>query len=62
MVTGFQNIGDNEYYFDSNGAMVTGWLCYNGSWYYFKQGKMQRNCIASDGSYLGADGISRKIR
>ncbi len=62
MVTGWQTINYYSYYFDSNGAMVTGWLCYNGSWYYFKQGKMQRNCIAPDGSYLGADGISRKIR
>ena len=87
----FAEINGKTYYFDSNGAMVTGWyhrvevsegntyydewfytdadsqghvgwLCYNGSWYYFKQGKMQRNCIAPDGSYLGAEGISRKIR
>ena len=53
---------DQWYYADSDGQAHQGWLYYNGSWYYFEQGKMQTNCIAPDGSYLGADGISRKIR
>ena len=53
---------DEWFYTDADSQGHVGWLCYNGSWYYFKQGKMQRNCIAPDGSYLGADGISRKIR
>ena len=50
------------YYMDSDGQGHQGWLYYNGSWYYFEKGRMQTNCIAPDGSYLGADGISRKIR
>ena len=53
---------DRWYYADSDGQGHQGWLYYNGSWYYFEKGIMQTNCIAPDGSYLGADGISRKIR
>ena len=53
---------DEWFYTDSDSQGHVGWLYYNGSWYYFKQGKMQRNCVAPDGSYLGADGISRKVR
>ena len=53
--------GISWYYMDSDGQGHQGWLYYNGSWYYFVKGKMQTNCIAPDGSYLGADGISRKI-
>ena len=53
---------DLWYYMDSDGQGHQGWLYYNGSWYYFEKGRMQTNCIAPDGSYLGADGISRKIR
>ena len=54
--------GSSWYYMDSDGQGHQGWLYYNGSWYYFEKGRMQTNCIAPDGSYLGADGISRKIR
>ena len=54
--------GSSWYYMDSDGQGHQGWLKYNGSWYYFEKGRMQTNCIAPDGSYLGADGISRKIR
>ena len=54
--------GSSWYYMDSDCQGHQGWLYYNGSWYYFVKGKMQTNCIAPDGSYLGADGISRKIR
>ena len=53
---------DQWYYADSDGQGHQGWLYYNGSWYYFEKGRMRINCIAPDGSYLGADGISRKIR
>ena len=53
---------DQWYYTDSDGQGHQGWLYYNGSWYYFEKGRMRINCIAPDGSYLGADGISRKIR
>ena len=54
--------GSSWYYMDSDGQGHQGWLYYNGSWYYFEKGRMRINCIAPDGSYLGADGISRKIR
>ena len=54
--------GSSWYYMDSDGQGHQGWLYYNGSWYYFEQGRMLTNCIAPDGSYLGADGVSRKIR
>ena len=31
----FEEIGNQKYYFDSNGYMVTGWQCISGQWYYF---------------------------
>ena len=31
----FEVIGNQKYYFDSNGYMVTGWQCISGQWYYF---------------------------
>ena len=31
----FEEIGNQRYYFDSNGYMVTGWQCIFGQWYYF---------------------------
>ena len=31
----FDVIGDNVYYFDKNGYMVTGWNCIDKKWYYF---------------------------
>ena len=31
----FEVIGNQRYYFDSNGYMVTGWKCIYGQWYYF---------------------------
>lgn len=31
----FEEIGNQRYYFDSNGYMVTGWQCISGQWYYF---------------------------
>lgn len=31
----FEVIGNQRYYFDSNGYMVTGWQCISGQWYYF---------------------------
>ncbi|CTL98037.1 choline-binding protein, partial [Streptococcus pneumoniae] len=27
-------VSDKWYYVNNNGAMATGWLQYNGSWYY----------------------------
>ena len=31
----FEVIGNQKYYFDFNGYMVTGWQCISGQWYYF---------------------------
>ena len=31
----FEEIGNQRYYFDSYGYMVTGWKCISGQWYYF---------------------------
>jgi glucan-binding YG repeat protein len=31
----FEVIGNQKYYFDSNGYVVTGWQCISGQWYYF---------------------------
>ena len=31
----FEVIGNQRYYFDSNGYMVTGWKCIYGQWYFF---------------------------
>ena len=31
----FEEIGNQRYYFDSNGYMVTGWQCISGQWYFF---------------------------
>ena len=31
----FEVIGNQRYYFDSYGYMVTGWKCISGQWYYF---------------------------
>ena len=45
-MTGWLPLGDNWYYLDSNGAMITGWFKdYNtGKWYYFDaSGKMLKN-------------------
>ncbi|HAI92956.1 MAG TPA: hypothetical protein DCM21_10595 [Butyrivibrio sp.] len=54
--------GSKWYYVDADGQAHNGWLKYNGSWYYFEKGRMLTDCYAPDGSYLGSDGISRKIR
>lgn len=37
MLTGFKKIGDNKYYFGSNGKLKTGWQTINGKKYYFRK-------------------------
>lgn len=54
---GFTDLGDDTYYFTSQGAMITGrWREIEGDWYYFdKNGKMARGTVI-DGYEVGADG------
>ena len=57
MVTDWQEIGDTKYYFDAGGAMRTGWLVSDGSWYYLNgSGAMITNCWISGTYYMKADG------
>ncbi|MEI3356824.1 MAG: hypothetical protein V8R81_07515 [Clostridia bacterium] len=37
MQTGWQKIGDSEYYFNEKGIMQTGWQQVDGYWYYFNE-------------------------
>ena len=51
---------NNLYYFDKNGAMQTGWIDYQGNWYYaLSSGKLAKNLVAIDGIYhlFDEDGI-----
>lgn len=65
MAIGAQSIGDKEYFFASNGAMITGWrnVSSNGAtnWYYYNaSGAMVIDDWALVGGvwyYMGADGI-----
>ena len=57
----WMTIDGQDYWFDSNGYMATGWRQYsNNTWYYFRSsGAMARNYWAQDQGkwfYLGADG------
>ena len=44
------------YFFDQNGYMVSGWLNWNGNWYYLKDGVMQSKCWI-DGFWLDENGV-----
>ena len=53
----FEVIGNQTYYFDSNGYMVTGWQNINGKYYFFNaSGAMVTNTWVGN-YYLGSDGI-----
>ena len=61
----WQTISGEDYWFDSNAYMATGWRQFsNGSWYYFKpSGAMAVNEWAENKGkwfYLGADGAMLK--
>ena len=56
----FVTVGANTFYFDNNGAMVTGWKEVDGNWYYFyTSGRMLYGWqkIGANWFYLGTDGI-----
>ena len=53
-------IGGKHYAFDSNGAMVTGWLQLGNNWYYFKgNGEMATgSCVIGTRTYqFGSNGV-----
>lgn len=47
------------YYTDADGRGHDGWLQYNGSWYYIKDGVMLINQYTPDGYFVGMDGVWR---
>ena len=56
MVTGWNSIDGNWYYFNNKGEMSTGWKKINSKWYYFdNSGKMLSNTVV-DGCTLGPNG------
>lgn len=61
----WMNIDGEDYWFDSDGYMATGWRQFgNGAWYYFRSGGiMAKNYWVQDGGkwfYLGTDGAMLK--
>lgn len=49
--TGWRNVNNVWYYFDSNGYMKTGWQNVNGKWYYFYQSGSMACNVTIDGKY-----------
>ena len=57
MVTGWQLIDDNWYYFETDyGAMVTGWQVIDGKDYYFYDDGAMAHDTVIDGYYVNEDG------
>ena len=55
---GWKQIDGQWYYFDSNGYMVTGWMCDdNGNWYYFYSNGMMAHDCNIGGYYLNSNGV-----
>ncbi|MBY6836825.1 hypothetical protein FDG50_05855 [Clostridium botulinum] len=55
-VTGWKNINNEWYYFDSTGYMKTGWIYDNGNWFYtYSNGTMASN-TKINGYYLNSNG------
>lgn len=53
----WQQIGDQEYFFDEQGWMKTGWIDWEGKWYFCADdGHMLKNCMTPDNYWLGEDG------
>lgn len=58
----FDVIGDNVYYFDKNGYMVTGWNCIDKKWYYFNDsGVMAKDKWIGD-YYVDKYGVMTKTK
>lgn len=56
---GGQTVVNDWYYADADGKGHDGWLSYNGSWYYIKDGEMLTNQYTPDGYFVGMDGVWR---
>lgn len=60
LLTGWQTIGGNKYYYSDKGLRTTGYKMINSKWYYFdKNGVMQIGWCDIDGKqhYFSADGV-----
>lgn len=55
-VNNWQQIGDKWYYFNQNGYMQTGWVLWQGAYYYLGDYGMLSNTWTPDGYYVGNDG------
>ena len=55
-VNNWQQIGDKWYYFNQNGYMQTGWVLWQGAYYYLGDYGMLTNSWTPDGYYVGNDG------
>ena len=56
-VNNWQLIENQRYFFGETGYMKTGWILWNGQWYYCgSDGAMLANTTTPDGYYVGSDG------
>lgn len=58
----FDVIGDNVYYFDKNGYMVTGWNCIDKKWYYFYDSGIMAKDIWIGNYYVDKYGVMTKTK
>jgi hypothetical protein len=59
--TGWLNAGDNKYWFDTNGIMVSGrWVQIEGKWYYFYENGRLAVSTTIDGHAVGEDGVRKE--
>ena len=58
----FDVIGDNVYYFDKNGYMVTGWNCIDKKWYYFNDLGIMAKDIWIGNYYVNKYGVMTKTK
>lgn len=58
----FDVIGDNVYYFDKNGYMVTGWNCIDKKWYYFNDSGIMAKDIWIGNYYVDKYGVMTKTK
>lgn len=57
MLTGWQNVDNQWYYMNADGAMMSGWILSNHKWYYLgTNGIMYASTITPDGYQVNADG------
>ena len=58
----FDVIGDNVYYFNKNGYMVTGWNCIDKKWYYFNDLGIMAKDIWIGNYYVDKYGVMTKTK